>query len=446
MNNAPVTLTHDVVVVGGGIAGLAAAWHLRDLDVLVLEASDRVGGRIRSEPRGEVWLNFGAHVFSGPGSATGRLLDEAGVHAAQVEGRLAAVALGGKVVASGAVETYPFRLPLSLRSRASLLRAGLKLRLAVRRYAAVAAERPGEPAMERQQRMLEFMNDRSFSEFIGKLPEDVDAIFRATLNRSSGEPEELAAGYGIGYFHLVWNRSAGLSRNILGGPSTLIEALAAGVSGRIALGAEAKEVAAADEGVTVLYRQAGVDLEVSARHAIVATPAYVTQEIVRGLPEDTANALEQVRYGPYVVGAFLTSGAGAMPWDELYALATPKRSFGMLFNTANVLRDTVGGSLMVYAAASDAQALSHLDDDEVRGRFLTDLVDIFPEAQAAVSEVAIQRWERGLPYAAVARARLQPALARPLGRIHLVGDYLGTWYTETACQTAEAAARAVRAG
>ena len=57
----------------------------------------------------------------------------------------------------------------------------------------------------------------------------------------------------------------------------------------------------------------------------------------------------------------------------------------------------------------------------------------------------VQRWERGLPYAAVGRGRLQAALTRPLGRIHLAGDYLGTWYTETAAQTAEAAARAVRA-
>ena len=87
-------MTRDVVVVGGGIAGLAAAWRLRDLDVLVLDAADRLGGRIRSEPRGDVWLNFGAHVFGGPGSATGRLIAESGAHAAQVEGRLAAVAFG----------------------------------------------------------------------------------------------------------------------------------------------------------------------------------------------------------------------------------------------------------------------------------------------------------------------------------------------------------------
>ncbi len=442
---------HDVVVVGGGIAGLAAAWHLRDRDVIVLESAERIGGRISSERRGEVWLNLGAHVFGGTESATGRLLAQTGVRAAQIEGRLAAVALGDRVVASGAVETYPFRLALPLRSRAALVRAGVKLRLGVRRYATVAAPRPGEPVAVRQQRLLDFLDDLSFSDFIGELPADVDAIFRATLNRSSGEPEELAAGYGIGYFHLVWNRSDGLSYSILGGPSTLIEALATGSEGRILTGARATSVVRSDGGVVVRYQRQGAEHEVRARSACIATPAFVTRSIVQDLPVEVADALGAIRYGPYVVGALLTNETQPMPWDRLYALATPGRSFGMLFNTANVLRApaagsrTPGGSLMVYAAAGAARALAAVDDAEVRARFLADLTNLYPVAETLVSEVVIQRWDRGLPYAHVGRARLQHGLTRSLAPVHLAGDYLGTWYTETACQTAEAAARAVRA-
>jgi oxygen-dependent protoporphyrinogen oxidase len=441
----------DAVVVGGGIAGLAAAWELRDRNVLVLEASDRLGGRIRSERRGDVWLNFGAHVFGGPGSASDRLLTDAGVKAISVPGRLAAVSLNGKLVATGGVETFPFRLPMSFRSRIALVRAGIRLRLAVRRYAEIAAPQPGEDPQERQLRMLRFMDDRSFTDFSGVLPGDVDLLFRSTLTRSSGEPEELAAGYGIGYFHLVWNREAGLSRNILGGSSAVIDGLAAGLGDRVRLGARATAVRRDGDGVTVTWLDGGVGREVWAAAAVVATPAFVTREIVADLPTDTAAALEAIPYGPYVVGAFLTNERSAMPWDDLYALATPKRSFSMLFNTANVLRTPSGprlpgGSLMVYAAAGFARRLAGLDDAAVAERFRADLAELFPGSLDVVEEVVIQRWDRGLPYPRVGRSRLQAALTRPLDPIYLAGDYLGTWYTETSIQTAVAAAAAIRRG
>ena len=439
-------LTPDIVVVGGGIAGLTAAHALRDRDVVLLEASDRAGGRIFSEPRAENWLNFGAHVFGGESSSSGQLLRELGVRAEAVPGRLAAVSLNGKLVARGPVESFPFRLPMPLRSRASLIRTGIRLRLAVREYAKIAAPREGEEPAARQQRMLEFMDDRSFAEFSGVLPEDVDVLFRSTLTRSSGEPEELAAGYGVGYFHLVWDRKGGLSRNILGGSGVVIDALAAALGDRVRLGTRVTSVERTADGVR-LEIEGGEAID--AKTAIVATPAYATRKIVADLPADTQSALEAIPYGPYVVGAFLTKETTAVPWDDLYALATPKRSFSMLFNTTNVRRagETTrapGGSFMVYAAAGFARRLEALDDDAVRNAFLADLHDVLPATRGLVEEVVIKRWEHGLPYPHVGRSRLQPALTRRLERVHLAGDYLGTWYTETAVQTGLAAAQSAR--
>ncbi len=439
---------YDAVIVGGGVSGLAAAWDLRDRDVLVLESSERVGGRIRSEPRDGVWLNFGAHVFSGPGSAAGRLIEETGAVAVPVPGRLAAVALRGRIACSGPVETFPLQLPMSLPSRLALATSGARLRLAVARYGRIAAPRPGEPAADRQARMLAFMDDRSFSEFIGRLPADVDAVYRATLTRSSGEPEQLAAGYGVGYFHLVWNRSAGLSRVIVGGSSRLIEGLAAPLGDRIRLGCEVESVAQDERGVEVGYRSEGIGRTLRARATVVTAPAPVARRIVQGLPEATARALESIRYGPYAVVAFLTDEQIVTRWDSVYALATPGRPFSMLFNMANVLRPATErepmGSIMAYAAADSAAHMLELDDDEIAAAFEQSLIDLLPHLRRRVRETVVQRWPQGLPYPHVGRSALQPALTAPLGRVHLAGDYLGTWYTETAAQTAAAAARAVR--
>lgn len=48
-----------IVIIGGGIAGLAAGKYLElegFKDYVVLEASDRIGGRIWSVPVGKLWI------------------------------------------------------------------------------------------------------------------------------------------------------------------------------------------------------------------------------------------------------------------------------------------------------------------------------------------------------------------------------------------------------
>ena len=73
----------DAVVVGGGIGGLVAARTLvqRGLQVVVLEASDRVGGPVRGGAFGSVpvRLDLGAESFAARGTAVTDLADELGL-------------------------------------------------------------------------------------------------------------------------------------------------------------------------------------------------------------------------------------------------------------------------------------------------------------------------------------------------------------------------------
>jgi protoporphyrinogen/coproporphyrinogen III oxidase len=436
-------------VIGGGIAGLAAAWDLRNRDVVVLEATGRAGGRIRSEPRDPYWLNLGAHVFSGPGSATHRLISDVGVESVPVPGHLVALELNGKLLVGGRPELYPLRLPLRRAERIALMRAGARLRVAVSRYERVAKPRPGETAADTRRRVLAHGDDQTFTEWLGKMPGDADLMFRATVTRSTAEPEEITAGAGTGYFALVWSSGGGLSRNVIGGAGALVDGITAELPGRIVNDAEVLEVAEEGDLVRVRYRHAGTERELRARHAIVATKAFDAARLIRDLPAETKGALSAIPYGPTVVMAMLTNETRAMPWDDLYALATPKRSFSMLFNTVNALRPRSttripGGSLMVYRSGHAAEAMFEQPDAVVEQAFLDDLYAIYPDARGIVSETMMLKLPRMLPYAAPGRGALQAALERPLGRVHLAGDYLGGVYTDTAISSGQEAALAVR--
>jgi protoporphyrinogen/coproporphyrinogen III oxidase len=79
-------------------------------------------------------------------------------------------------------------------------------------------------------------------------------------------------------------------------------------------------------------------------------------------------------------------------------------------------------------SAIDGRPRTHLLDrtgDQVQDVFLRDLATIFPELPGLVTEMEVQRWPEGIPLSAPGRHRRQAVLERPVGRVHLAGDYLG---------------------
>lgn len=439
----------DVVIVGGGIAGLSAAWRLRHFDTLLLESESRVGGRIRSERRGPYWLNWGGHVYAGGNSATAWLLNSTGVDSVPVPGSLSGLSMNGKLLLKGRVETYPFRIPMAWSARVGMVKAGAKVALRVARYARIVGQRPGETEAQRQQRIYDFMNDRSFKDFIGDLPEDAEALFKPTVTRSAADIDQLSAGAGVGYFSLVWNIGAGLSQSIVGGPSTLTESIAAALGERVRLEAPVNEVVRKKDSVVVRYQESGVQQEVEARCVVLATPATVAHRVAVDLDRDVRDALSQVLYGPYVSAAFLTNETGRQVWDDAYAIATPKRSFNVALNMSNIARGyeserQPGSSLMTFSPGSLARELLENDDDTIRRTYLDDLDQVLPGFADKVVEAEVQRWPTGAPYCFPGRAKLQPTLTRRSGRVLLAGDYLGTLYTETAIQSGLSAAQEAR--
>lgn len=83
--------TFDTIVVGAGVAGLAAARALTEAgrSTLVLEARDRVGGRICTIHREDQVIELGAEFVHGKPADLWNLLNEAGLETYQLSGTVA---------------------------------------------------------------------------------------------------------------------------------------------------------------------------------------------------------------------------------------------------------------------------------------------------------------------------------------------------------------------
>jgi protoporphyrinogen/coproporphyrinogen III oxidase len=104
--------------------------------------------------------------------------------------------------------------------------------------------------------------------------------------------------------------------------------------------------------------------------------------------------------------------------------------FDMFTNQAHALRRRgprrPGGGRPRVAGGHGAAELSEQPDDVVVGRFVDDLVRLFPEAAGMVADASAQRWPLGNVFAQPGRRHLQAPLEGALGsgaNLHLAGDY-----------------------
>ena len=108
-------MTRDVVIVGGGIAGLAGG--------VAAAPPRRAAARGRRPPgrahavgpaAARTGCNYGAHLFPAPGSLVDSMARDCGLETAPVTGGMMGLAVGStRLTTAAASRRYPFRLPLS---------------------------------------------------------------------------------------------------------------------------------------------------------------------------------------------------------------------------------------------------------------------------------------------------------------------------------------------
>ncbi|RBO92813.1 flavin monoamine oxidase family protein [Nocardia puris] len=413
---------HDVVVVGAGMAGLTAATTLApDADVVVLESTDRTGGRVETVRRGDYWINLGTQFTEGTGTLI-KALRRHGIEMGSLADKSVALYLNGAMVDTSNPAQLVFGSRMSLLDRIGMAVVGARI-LAV------------TPFMESESLVAQRVRARLDTKLASYLLKGVRSELAATVVRSWSaqwmgcEVEETAATQFVTSVGIALADPAKVPNFSLpvGGNQTLTDVLAEDLGDRIRLNSTARSVVRDGDGVLVDYLDGDRPVRLRAKRAIVTAPADIAERIIPDLPQRHRNAFNDITYGRYVVVGFFTDETGPQRWDDHFAVSTPQLSFQAMFNHAAALRGEgdrkPGGALACFAGGARADDLLDRSDDEIVARFATDLLTVFPELDGKLGEGIVHRHRRVVPFWAPGRRNSLPALRDPLDGIYLAGDY-----------------------
>ncbi|QYB07551.1 FAD-dependent oxidoreductase [Rhodococcus sp. USK10] len=437
--------TTEVVVVGAGMAGLTAATTLSpETDVVVLESTDRVGGRVETVRRGDYWVNVGTQFTEGTGTLIDAL-DRHGIEMGSLAGKSVSLYLNGGVVDTSNPVALMFRTRMTMMDRIGMAIVGARI-LAVM------------PFLESQSRIAQRVRANLDTKLGSYLLKGVRSKLAADVVRSWSaqwmgcEVEETAATQFVTSVGLALADPEKIPNFSLpvGGNQTLTDVLAEDLGDRIRLNSAVQSVRQDGDGVVVDYLDGDRPVRLRAKRAIVTAPADIAERIIPDLPQQHRNAFNDITYGRYVIVGFFTDEVGPQRWDDFFGVSTPQLSFQAMFNHAAAMRNgddrKPGGALACFAGGAQADALFDLSDEEIVSRFEKDLLAVFPELDGKLGEGIVRKHRRVVPFWAPGRRNSLPTLRDPLGTIHLAGDYqLDMPSLADAATSGERAAQAVLA-
>lgn len=297
-----------VVIVGGGISGLATAYYLQrnlgtELRLTLVEGSERLGGKIATETFSGHLVDCGPDALLVKPPGISALLDELKLRDQLVPPAV----VGAQVWSRGRLRRLPtgtlFGVPdrimpvlrSGLLSPAGIVRAGLDLVLPRRRVLAA------DPSIA--DLIIPRLGKQLFERLVEPLLGGVFAARASGLSARSTVPDidALARDNRSLYLALRRRRRASTAADtgpalmsFEGGLTQLVDALTAQLSGAdLLLGSAADDVTRTGDDYRVRLTS-GVIVEADA--VVLATPAFVSAPLIAALAPDAARALDQVPY------------------------------------------------------------------------------------------------------------------------------------------------------
>jgi oxygen-dependent protoporphyrinogen oxidase len=424
-----------VAVVGGGIAGLAAAARVRqerpDVEVLVLESSPEIGGKLRLGEVGGVVVDVGAEAMLNRRPEAVDLARAAGlgddiVHPATTSANL--WSRGELLPMPRTLMGIPTDLKALAESRV-ISKAGLA-------RAAMDAVLPASSLDGRDASVGALVEERFGKEVVDRLVEPLLGGVYA------GHAREISARAAVPQVVALLDRDRSLGKaaaraisgptsdvpifaGISGGVGRLPAAIAESSGAKVETGATVRDLARrADGGWTLVVGSTKEPRLVQADAVVLAVPASPTARLLSDVAPAAALDLARIEYASVAVVTFAfrardfpeVAGSGFLvPPVDKRAVKAATFSFAKW----QWVRDAGGGDLLLMRCSLGRHREEHQlqkNDDELVEVALHDLTDAIGLSVLPI-DAHVQRWGGGLPQYAVGHLDRVAAIRADVARL-----------------------------
>ena len=284
-SHPPAWAKHDIVIVGGGMSGLAAAYFLEKHDFLLLEKEPHFGGNA-------YLMEYEGHAY-GTGSAFAdsevvvALAKEIGLEPLPVN-NFDPTIVAGEIVADtwgDGIDKLPY--PSGVREAFKKFRKDL-LAIDYAKRKTELYDTPFTQLLKDYPPEIKLWWDGFGASSWGSRSDDLPAAIVVDQLRWMAAPDRKDDRH-------TWPGGLGaLSKR-------LVERLEPSHAERMQTGATIVAVTTNKTDVSVTYMQGNELKTVSARAVIMATPKFITRRVVEGIPDKQDEAMQQMRYVPYAL-------------------------------------------------------------------------------------------------------------------------------------------------
>jgi len=272
----------EVVIIGGGMAGLSAAYFLRNRDFLLLEKEDHFGGNAYQEEfAGQAYSTGAAYDFRG--SYSDQLAKEIGLNLLPID-------MPDPTIDNGVYTPDTWRSGLS--------------QLPYSRATVASFKKFADDVMKLDPRKnINELDAKPFTEFTSNYAPEIAKWWDAYGLSNWGAVTEDTSAY-IGVFDAQYLiKGEDITRVILPGglgciSKKLVEVMQPKYGERMLGGATVVAIVPDSNEVRVTYSHQDKLTTVSAKVAIICAPKFITSRIVAGLPNDQEQAMRRMRYAP----------------------------------------------------------------------------------------------------------------------------------------------------